>query len=262
MQGKTHFMIGTAAALFILQPSELPVLVAGGAAAGLGSVISDIDAGRSSAGAEAVKVIAVSVMLSVSVILADMYLNLGIYEKLILRGSSHSAAVTPVLLFLLLCSFGMLTPHRSFMHSFPAMLLLGGCMYLLAPGLALYFVIGFASHILLDLLNKKGERLFYPFRKGFALRFCHADGKINSLLLAVGTTALVIAVYTSIPVQQTMQLVHNGVPLQEAMDLIRSGASVELIVGEVSRMGPLRFTEYLMKILHFVTDSSQLGFII
>ena len=42
MLGRTHFFIGTAAALAVLQPQTVPVLVTGAGAAAIGSLISDI----------------------------------------------------------------------------------------------------------------------------------------------------------------------------------------------------------------------------
>ena len=47
MLGRTHFFIGTAAALAVLQPQTVPVLVTGAGAAAIGSLISDIDVGTS-----------------------------------------------------------------------------------------------------------------------------------------------------------------------------------------------------------------------
>ena len=39
MLGRTHFFIGTAAALAVLQPQTVPVLVTGAGAAAIGSLI-------------------------------------------------------------------------------------------------------------------------------------------------------------------------------------------------------------------------------
>ena len=46
MLGKTHFAVGMASALAILQPQTLPVLITGTAAAAVGGMISDIDCGN------------------------------------------------------------------------------------------------------------------------------------------------------------------------------------------------------------------------
>ena len=55
MLGRTHFFIGTAAALAVLQPQTVPALVAGAGAAAIGGLISDIDVGTSQAHRDADK---------------------------------------------------------------------------------------------------------------------------------------------------------------------------------------------------------------
>ena len=57
MLGRTHFFIGTAAALAVLQPQTVPALVAGAGAAAIGGLISDIDVGTSQAQRDADKII-------------------------------------------------------------------------------------------------------------------------------------------------------------------------------------------------------------
>nr|NNM90128.1 metal-dependent hydrolase [Bacilli bacterium] len=39
--------------------------------------------------------------------------------------------------------------------------------------------VGYSSHIVIDLLNKKGEQLFFPLKPRFALHFCSAEGFWN-----------------------------------------------------------------------------------
>ena len=112
MLGRTHFFIGTAAALAVLQPQTVPVLVTGAGAAAIGSLISDIDVGTSQAHRDADKIITATVAVAALTILAEYKLNLGIYRRLtsdsnILRLLAGTAA------FLLLCAYGKQQPHRS-----------------------------------------------------------------------------------------------------------------------------------------------------
>lgn len=79
MLGRTHFFIGTAAALAVLQPQTVPALVAGAGAAAIGGLISDIDVGTSQAHRDADKIITATVAVAVLTILAEYKLNLGIY---------------------------------------------------------------------------------------------------------------------------------------------------------------------------------------
>jgi inner membrane protein len=60
--------------------------------------------------------------------------------------------------------------HRGFFHSILFGVLASGIFYYANSGLYLEFLIGYFSHIILDLLNYKSVQLFWPFRtktKGF-----------------------------------------------------------------------------------------------
>ena len=131
MLGRTHFFIGTAAALAVLQPQTVPALVAGVGAAAIGGLISDIDVGTSQAHRDADKIITATVAVAVLTILAEYKLNLGIYRRLtsdssVLRHLAGTAA------FLLICAYGKQQPHRSFMHGHH----LPGCVRLFCRGLS------------------------------------------------------------------------------------------------------------------------------
>ena len=138
MLGRTHFFIGTAAALAVLQPQTVPVLVTGAGAAAIGSLISDIDVGTSQ-------------------------------------------------------------PHRSFMHSFAALALLTACVDIIYPDASAYFAVGFLSHLVLDVLNRKPEKLLWPWKKGFCLGLCSARGVVNRALLGVGMASLTVILVLSAP---------------------------------------------------------------
>lgn len=60
MLGRTHFFVGTALSLAVMQPQSMASLVAGVGAAAIGSMISDIDSGTSQAHQEADKIMAAS----------------------------------------------------------------------------------------------------------------------------------------------------------------------------------------------------------
>ncbi len=202
MQGKTHFFVGIAASLAVCQPQTFSMLVAGTGAAAVGSVICDIDAGSSSAHHDADKIIAVIIGAIAAVIIADLNFHIGIYEK-ILQKTEQTSLVTIALLFLVVCAFGKSTKHRTFMHSLAALLLLSVFVFLIYPPMTTYFAIAFGTHILLDLLNRRKVSLFWPMKKGFCIGFCKSTGLVNGLLLAVGMTATIMLVITSVPVRST-----------------------------------------------------------
>ena len=195
LQGKTHFVVGVSLALAIMPPSDLKGLIAGCVAAGIGSVVSDVDCVTSNAGQEAVKASAACVIMAICAYFADSYFKTGIFESLVDRGSQN-ATLMAVLAFVLLCAFGMLTSHRSFLHSIAGGMLLTLCTYFILPDAWKYFAAGCASHLALDLLNRKGIRLFFPLHKTYCLGWFKANGLVNRILLAAGTIAMILLIYT------------------------------------------------------------------
>ncbi|MDO4648028.1 MAG: metal-dependent hydrolase [Eubacteriales bacterium] len=202
MQGKTHFFVGIAASLAICQPQNFSMLVAGTGAAAVGSVICDIDAGSSSAHHDADKIITVIIAAIASVIIVDMNFHIGIYEK-ILQKTEQTYLVTIALLFLVVCAFGKSTRHRTFMHSILALLVLSGMVFLVYAPMTPYFSIAFLSHILLDLLNRRKVSLFWPAKKGVCVGFCKSNGFVNGIFFAIGMTAAIMLLITSVPVRST-----------------------------------------------------------
>ena len=97
--------------------------------------------------------------------------------------------VAGCLLFLIVCIFGKEQPHRSFMHSFLALILLDSAIALVFPKLISYFTIGFLSHLILDSLNKKRLRLLYPLKDGFCIGLFSADGLVNRIFYMAGCAA-------------------------------------------------------------------------
>ena len=198
MQGKTHLVIGVALSLAVMRPSTMPALVGGAGIAALGSVISDIDAGQSGAGHDATKVVASIVIAGVLVLLADLYFHLGLYARFLRRGR-ETGFMLPLLLFILFAAVGMLTRHRSFMHSLPAMILFTACIWFMQRAMTPYFAIAYASHLLLDLTNRRGMRLFFPSRKLVSMKLFASNGWMDRILLTAGVIALVLVVAHSAP---------------------------------------------------------------
>ena len=194
MRGKTHLVTGTALAVLILQTESLPHLVGGLAVAAFGSVISDVDSGNSKAGHRSSKVIAFLIILACLVLLADHLFSLSLYDTLI-RQAAGSRILTDCLALLILVCLGILSGHRTFMHSLTAMILMGLCVYDLSPALFPWFMISFGTHLLLDLLNKKGEMLFFPFRRRFSLGWFKTEGLFDRLLFGLCLVILIIRVW-------------------------------------------------------------------
>jgi inner membrane protein len=76
-----------------------------------------------------------------------------------------------------------------------------------------YFAIGFATHLLLDLLNRKGEQLLYPLKNTYCLGVCSSSGVVNDILFAFGLVATIFLLYMSPTVQglitKAMDMMHS-----------------------------------------------------
>ena len=99
--------------------------------------------------------------------------------------------IAGIALFVVLTFLGGRTEHRSFAHSLVAGAAFAAAMYLICPPLLPFFAIGLVSHALLDILNKKPVRLFWPSRHGIALGLCGAKGTANTALMMFGAAAAI-----------------------------------------------------------------------
>lgn len=196
MLAKTHAAVGEAAVLYMIHPTSVTGLVLGSCAALIGSLIPDIDAGTSQSRKTAETIITFLAALVGLTGIAEYFLHIGIQE-MIQRESSLVRVFPSVLLFIVLCMFGMEQPHRSFMHSLLGCFLLNGCVTAFLPSLSPCFLTGYLSHLGIDILNRRGERLLYPLKKGFCLRVCDSDGLVNRLLFLAGGA---VCIYESVTI--------------------------------------------------------------
>lgn len=185
--------VGIAATLALTQPktiSELILAVGGGA---VGALISDIDVGTSNSHQGADRVTVLTVCAVLGIILLDYFFHTGIIARVI-SNSGYARIVVGSLLFVAICAFGKEQPHRSFMHSFLALFLLGGAIGIIWGKAVVYFSVGFLSHLATDIFNKKKVRLFYPLKGGVALNLFHAHGLANNIFFTVGSAVAVLEV--------------------------------------------------------------------
>lgn len=193
MLGKTHMAVGIAATLAITQPSGISELVLAVGAGSLGALISDIDVGTSNSHRDADKITALSVVVVLAVFALDYFCNTQIIERII-GSSGYLRIIAGLLLFIGICAFGKEQPHRSFMHSSLALILLSFALGLIWEKAVIYFAVGFLSHLATDIFNKKKVRLLYPLKGGVSLGLFHAYGLANDIFFAVGSIVAVIEV--------------------------------------------------------------------
>lgn len=193
MLGKTHMAVGIAATLAITQPSGVSELVLAVGAGSLGALISDIDVGTSNSHRDADKITALSVVVVLAVFAMDYFCNTQIIERII-GSSGYLRIIAGLLLFIGICAFGKEQSHRSFMHSFLALILLSFALGLIWEKAVIYFAVGFLSHLATDIFNKKKVRLLYPMKGGVSLGLFHAYGLANDIFFAIGSIVAIIEV--------------------------------------------------------------------
>ena len=195
MLGKTHMVVGMAATIAITQPTNIPELILAVGGGTLGALISDIDVGTSESHHEADKITIFSVIVVLAVLVLDYFFSTGIINKVV-RNSGYGRIIAGVFLFIGICAFGKEQPHRSFMHSLLALVLLCTAIGLVWVKAVIYFAVGFISHLVIDIFNKKKVRLLYPLKGGVSLGLCLAQGLVNSILFKVGSAVAILEIIT------------------------------------------------------------------
>lgn len=195
MMGFTHIAVSVAATFMVFQPKTEAAVIAAVAGAATGGIISDIDIPAPKTRGDILRGRYVAFAIATVALFIDWLTDAGLVN-IILQPERRRHVVIGAALFAGFIIFGSFQPHRAFTHSILAMTLSSAAVYLLCPPIAYSFMLGFASHLMLDVLNKKPLKLLYPVEKGFCLRLCYADKFANKLLLALGS--LYIAAYAAL----------------------------------------------------------------
>lgn len=192
MTGKTHCFASVAAAVTVMQPSRPTTLLVGGALALLGGLTPDVDLVQSKMGQKVSKFIIgiFSILLLLGFLKQYAYIDVFSYVSM---DQIFNSIFRGVLLYLLLCSVGLNTKHRSFTHSILGSVLFTFCISLVTPKYYLYFLVGYVSHLLLDVINKKGIQLFFPLEEKVCIPLVKATNKyVNGAIVAASTCILFV----------------------------------------------------------------------
>ncbi|MDO4295757.1 MAG: metal-dependent hydrolase [bacterium] len=181
MTGRTHWAVGTASALGVLQPQGVREWAICAGAAAVGAVICDVDVSTSDSRAVLNRITVLTVLAVLALGFVEFRWKLGIMDTVSQRSGIPQLLIGAALL-LVVCTFGKYQPHRSFMHSIPAWVGLSGIVYFMYPPLMPPFAIAMLSHITIDLLNRKKVRLLYPAKWGLCLGLCTAGGRVNRIM--------------------------------------------------------------------------------
>ncbi len=190
MLAKAHIAVGMAAAFSIVRPETvleaLPV-IAGGA---LGCLICDIDCDSPREKSDSSHWRVVMAFVAAAALIEDHLLDAGMWRQLGQNGPYLWFAGLAG--FVLTCAFASVSSHRGFSHSLPALALETASLWLIFPSAAVPFAAAFASHIILDVMNKKPVRLFYPAKKGLCLKWFYADRLADKFFAAAGSVWLIV----------------------------------------------------------------------
>ncbi|MEE0060276.1 MAG: metal-dependent hydrolase [Acutalibacteraceae bacterium] len=196
MLGKTHMMVGMATALALTAPDSAGGLIAAIVGGAVGSSISDVDVSVSKRGKDALYTRLIATGLVPIALLIDFIFKGGIVRYMIECPTAYK--IIGVLLFVALCVIGKTHGHRGFTHSLLGFVLFCVSVSLFCKPVLVPFAIGFATHLILDVFNKKPIKLFWPVKKGLCFNLCCADKMVDKLLLLVGSVATVVFLVISL----------------------------------------------------------------
>ncbi|WP_143318721.1 metal-dependent hydrolase [Clostridium sp. HBUAS56010] len=191
MMGKTHIFIGMASALAISVPStgdECLAAIMGGA---VGGIISDIDIRSNSYCRDALYARFITAGIVLFSFIINFFVGGEIWRSII--NTNYVRLSIGISTFLMLCLFGVFQNHREFTHSLIALVLFTVSVGLFCYPIAVPFVIGFLSHLLLDILNKKPIRLLFPKDKGICLKLCYSNKIADKVFMVLGIVGTIFA---------------------------------------------------------------------
>jgi inner membrane protein len=192
MLAKAHVTIGMAAAFTVAQPQTIPEALPVIVGASLGCLICDIDCDIAAEKTDSSHWRIVMAAIAVAALIEDHLLDAGMWQSLADRGSYLWFA--GLVGFVLTCTFAGISSHRGFSHSLLALALETISVWLVFPMAAMPFAIAFASHLILDVMNKRPVRLLYPAKKGVSLKWFYADRLANKFFAVVGSIWLIAVI--------------------------------------------------------------------
>ena len=187
MLGKTHLAMGAATALAIIQPDTTAGCFAAIIGGVVGGVLPDIDTMRNDGRLGAPQTQAFSATVTAALLLLDSILKTGLWAGL--AAQNTKTMIFGGCCFAVLWLWGYFSDHRSFTHSLLAMCLFAGAVNIIYSPFSIAFLLGYGSHLLLDLLNRRPLKLLYPLDSGMCFGLCYSNRTVNDVLLYVGSLA-------------------------------------------------------------------------
>ena len=172
MMSKTHLMVGVGTALVATLPVGPKLCCIATIGGLLGGIVPDNDILDNDYTGDAMlgQVLAGSIIAAI--LFLDKIFKFGICNELLSRSLIN--LIFSLVLFIGMYVFGFFQEHRKFTHL---------CIY---PPLVKPFMIGYLSHIIIDLFNKKKVQIFFPFKVGICFGLCYANKLGNKILMYCG----------------------------------------------------------------------------
>ncbi|WP_275372743.1 metal-dependent hydrolase [Clostridium tertium] len=192
MLGKTHIAVGAATALTLLGTNDVSTITLGTTLAAVGATLADVDTKES----KAAKGLAnTALIILVALVVAPVFKT--IPSDLLNKSTLLSSINLNPIAIAMAVGYGIIgvtSDHRGFTHTIEGTLLISLAMVLIIPRLAPWFIIGYITHPIIDLLNYKPVRLTMFSKKRFALKLCHAGGPVDKVIriLAIVWTVIML----------------------------------------------------------------------
>jgi len=147
----------------------------------IGSLLPDIDAnGESKAKKEFRHAMSFLTVVAVYLIYSA-YMSGTLSSKI--SEYIHSIRGIGAIAFLIFCVMGYLSSHREFTHYLVGLVCFTASFMMLTDvKLGIWFGVGFLSHQLVDMLNKKKIKWLYPLPYDFARYICKAQSRLSSAI--------------------------------------------------------------------------------
>jgi len=182
MEKKTHVVCANLVSLCLMRPDNIFDLVLTCGVATIGGLVPDVDLKDSTSDKLFDRLMTSLITIVVMSFFIKYFFDIDLYCKVKECGDLFKYLIS-ICLFIVVAYFGSKSGHRSFTHSVLGLFIYSGILfYGFGYNVVIPYFVSHLSHIILDLLNKKGLALFYPSKARFCFKLCESNGKVNKFL--------------------------------------------------------------------------------
>ena len=157
----------------------------------IGALLPDIDANGESKAKKEFRHVMSFLAVIVVYLIYSAYTN-GTLSSMISE-FTHSTRGIGAIAFLIFCVVGYMSNHREFTHYLIGLVCFTiSFMMLTDIKLGIWFGVGFLSHQLIDMLNKKKIKWLYPLPLDFSRYICKAKSKLSSAIGVVSICLFIV----------------------------------------------------------------------